>query len=114
MPTRSKPFEANVDLQMTEVEFAVGDRVQVRDLEAETGLSGHMRAPAYCRGLSGAIERICGTFGNPESLAYGGDGTPKQPLYRVRFSMQDVWADYSGSASDTIEIEVYQHWLRAA
>jgi nitrile hydratase len=73
-----------------------------------------MRAPVYCRGLSGEIERICGVFGNPESLAYGGDGAPDQPLYRVRFAMCDVWADYSGPARDSIEIEVYQHWLKAA
>jgi nitrile hydratase len=99
---------------MTDLWFAVGDRVQVRDLEVETGLRGHMRAPVYCRGLSGEIERICGVFGNPESLAYGGDGAPDQPLYRVRFAMCDVWADYSGPARDSIEIEVYQHWLKAA
>jgi len=99
---------------MSEALFNVGDRVLVRDLQAEEGVQGHVRAPVYCRGLIGKVERICGVFGQPESLAYGGDGAPKQPLYRVRFSMSDVWSDYAGEAADHIDIEVYQHWLRAA
>ena len=36
---------------MSVAHFAVGDRVQVRNLEVEEGLAGHMRAPVYCRGL---------------------------------------------------------------
>ena len=99
---------------MSNVLFKVGDRVTVRDLEAESGLSGHMRAPLYCRGKTGEIERICGVFGNPETLAYGGDGAPAQPLYRVRFAQGDVWTGYAGAGQDTIEIEVYQHWLKGA
>ena len=93
--------------------FQLGDCVQVRDLETEEGLKGHMRAPLYCRGKTGEIERVCGAFGNPETLAYGGDGTPAQPLYRVRFKQIDVWPSYTGSWHDSIEIEVYQHWLKA-
>jgi hypothetical protein len=31
---------------------------------------------------------VYGTFGNPESLAYGGDGLPRQPLYLVRFEQR--------------------------
>ena len=42
----------------------------------------------------GVIERICGEFGNPEELAYGRDGSPKQALYRVRFKQNEVWEDY--------------------
>ena len=96
-----------------QVIFGPGDRVQVMDLEAEQGLTGHMRAPVYCRGKTGEIERFCGAFGNPETLAYGGDGTPAQPLYRVRFKQAHVWPGYAGAANDCIEIEVYQHWLKA-
>lgn len=100
---------------MTAVQhFDIGQRVEVRDLARETGLTGHMRAPRYCRGLTGEIERVCGVFGNPESLAYGGDGRPEQPLYRVRFRQADMWPGYSGPAGDSIEIEIYQHWLKAA
>ena len=99
---------------MSVAHFAVGDRVQVRNLEVEEGLAGHMRAPVYCRGFTGEIERFCGIFGNPESLAYGRDDQPAQPLYRVRFRQIELWPDYRGAAADTLEIEVYQHWLKAS
>jgi hypothetical protein len=29
----------------------------------------------------------------------------------VRFLQHDVWADYSGSDADTVDLEIYQHWL---
>ena len=94
--------------------YANGASVTVRDLEAETGLTGHMRAPGYCRGKSGIVERCCGAFPNPEGLAYGKDGQPAQPLYRVRFRQAELWPDYAGPTSDTIEIELYEHWLKHA
>jgi nitrile hydratase subunit beta len=87
--------------------FAPGDEVAVR-LAFPVG---HIRTPVYVRGHRGLIERICGVFGNPESLAYGGDGLPKQPLYRVRFGQSELWPDYAGAARDHIEVEIYEHWL---
>lgn len=35
----------------------------------------------------------------------------QQPLYRVRFNQKDVWPEYTGNQNDTIDVEVYQHWL---
>lgn len=87
--------------------FKVGDVVRVREMFSP----GHIRTPWYIRGQIGIIERLCGVFGNPEELAYARSGTPKQPLYRVRFYQRDIWPDYPGTQSDTIEIEIYQHWL---
>jgi nitrile hydratase len=75
---------------------------------------GHIRTPYYCRGKSGVVERVCGAFRNPETLAFGGDGMPKRPLYRVRFRQTDLWPDYVGDRDDTVEIEIYEHWLRPA
>lgn len=75
---------------------------------------GHCRTPHYCRGRSGVVERICGAFRDPEALAYGGEGLPKQPLYRVRFAQAELWPDYAGPAGDCVEIEIYEHWLEAA
>lgn len=75
---------------------------------------GHCRTPYYCRGKSGVVERICGEFRDPEELAYGGEGLPKQPLYRVRFRQAELWPDYAGPANDCVEIEIYEHWLEAA
>jgi nitrile hydratase len=90
--------------------FATGQRVAVRRADPP----GHLRTPWYIRGHVGTIERVCGAFANPEELAYNRSGLPAQPLYRVRFCQRDVWSDYQGPAHDTIEIEIYQHWLEPA
>ena len=75
---------------------------------------GHRRVPVYARGRSGMIERLCGEFANPEELAYGFDGLPKRPLYRVRIRQRDIWPDYEGGAKDSLELEIYEHWLEKA
>jgi nitrile hydratase len=90
--------------------FQTGDRVQVRD----TDPPGHVRTPHYVRGHTGTIERLCGAYPNPEELAYARSGLPPQPLYRVRFMQHDVWPAYEGSPADTVDIEIYQHWLDPA
>ena len=87
--------------------FEVGARVAVR----RTYPPGHRRTPYYIRGKKGTIERICGTFRNPEELAYGFDGEPKRVLYRVRFPQAEVWPDYTGGARDVLELEIFEHWL---
>lgn len=90
--------------------FGKGEKVKVR---AAAPL-GHIRTPFYIRGHVGEIERLCGSFPNPEELAQMRDGLPAQPLYRVRFLQKDVWPDYRGSDKDTVDIEIYQHWLEKA
>ncbi len=94
--------------QSAPVRFSVGERVQVRRMFP----LGHVRTPWYIRGCSGVVERICGAYRNPEELAYQRSGLPAQPLYRVRFLQRDVWPDYRGGAQDTVDIEIYQHWLQ--
>ena len=90
--------------------FPTGTRVTVSDRET----TGHMRTPTYIRGKTGLIERRCGSFRNPATLAYGGDGMPEQPLYRVRFFQHEIWTNYLGPPQDTVDIEIYQHWLERA
>jgi hypothetical protein len=90
--------------------FPSGSRVRVRRADSP----GHIRTPYYVRGLTGVVERYLGDFANPEELAYGRSGLPKQPLYRVRFRQTDVWPDYAGPPTDTVDIEIYQHWLEPA
>ena len=87
--------------------FKQGDPVRVIDSHPP----GHRRTPYYIRGKVGEIERICGEFPNPEELAYGFDGLPKKTLYRVRFRQKDVWSDYSGPTEDTVDVDIYEHWL---
>jgi nitrile hydratase subunit alpha len=91
--------------------FSVGDRVQVRHENFATKwIKPHLRTPGYLFGKIGVVERICGVFENPETAVYRVDTTP-QALYRVRFLQKDLWPDYLESPDDTIEVEIYQHWL---
>lgn len=90
--------------------FGPGDRVQVRDADPP----GHVRTPHYIRNCTGVIERLCGSYPNPEELAYARSGLPAQPLYRVRFLQREVWPGYHGQPGDTVDIEIYQHWLEPA
>jgi len=69
---------------------------------------GHLRVPRYARGKTGTIERVCGGFENPERLAYGKSGDLRT-LYRVRFAHGDLFD--STHHGDTIDIEIYDHWL---
>lgn len=71
---------------------------------------GHVRAPFYLRGKEGTIERELGAFGNPEQLAYGLPAR-QEKLYRVRFTMQEVWGAVAETPDDTVDAELYDHWL---
>ena len=71
---------------------------------------GHVRAPAYLRGKTGVIERDLGAFANPEKLAYG-LAAEKRALYRVRFTMAEIWGDAAEAPADTLDAEIYAHWL---
>lgn len=87
--------------------FEVGDRIVVRKAYP----IGHCRTPHYLRGSAGIIERYCGAFANPEELAYRREGKPELPLYRVRVALRDLWPNYDGPGLDTVEVEVFEHWL---
>ena len=91
-------------------QFRPGERVRVRAAHPP----GHVRTPHYVRGRTGIVERLCGAFPNPEERAYGRPGLPAQPLYRVRFRQRDLWRDYRGGGDDTVDVEIYQHWLEPA
>lgn len=90
--------------------FQRDERVRVRRAPS----LGHVRTPGYIKGKEGFIERICGEFANPEELAYARDGLPKETLYRVRFEQTHVWPGYGGRREDTVDVEIYEHWLEPA
>lgn len=71
---------------------------------------GHVRAPYYLRGKSGWIERELGSFSNPEQRAYGLNAEEK-PLFRVRFTMRELWGESAETPTDTVDAEIYAHWL---
>lgn len=87
--------------------FAPGERVRVRAGES----AGHVRTPWYVKGRAGRVERCHGAFRNPETLAYGGDGLPEQPLYLVGFAQRELWPGYDGPPRDTLYLDLYEHWL---
>lgn len=86
--------------------FAPGDVVRVRPGRGP----GHIRTPWYVRGRLGRLERRCGDFPNPEDLAYQRPGLAI-PLWRVRFSMAELWGDRAENPRDTLDVEIYEHWL---
>lgn len=94
---------------MTEPLFKVGDRVRIDDRTPPV----HHRVPAYAKGKTGVIERVCGQHGEPEKFIRG-DGEPRQRIYRVRISQTDLWAKYGGSNADKLDIEIFEHWLEPA
>ena len=84
----------------------MADLVRVRTMMPP----GHVRTPAYLRGKTGKIERLLGPSNNPEQLAY------RQPanqylLYRVRFTMAEIWGDAAEQPTDTLDAEIFEHWL---
>ncbi len=91
-------------------DYTKGDKVRV----IVTHPPGHRRTPFYIRGKTGVIERSCGAFPNPEELAYGFDGLPKKTLYRVRFNQKEVWPNYAGPTVDTVDVDIFEHWLKPA
>lgn len=90
--------------------YKPGDRVRVR----AGAPPGHARTPGYIRGKIGRVESLHGAFRNPESLAYGGQGLPRQPLYLVGFNQAGVWGSYGGSPRDMLYVDIYEHWLEPA
>lgn len=83
-----------------------GARVRIKAIHPP----GHVRAPAYLRGKTGVIERAIAAFGNPEQLAYGLPAQQKL-LYRVRFTMDALWQDDAACPTDTLDAEIYDHWI---
>lgn len=97
--------------------FSVGDKVRVKiESSRLRWRRPHFRCPGYIFGMEGIVERYVGKFNDPFLLAFRGKG-PKQHLYRVRFSMDDIWkSKYYGSVPptcehDSVDVEIYQDWL---
>ena len=93
-----------------EVKYQPGEQVRVR----VGSPPGHFRTPEYIQGKTGRVAALCGVFPNPESLAHGGSGLPRQPLYQVEFVQVEVWDGYTGPAGDKLLVDIYEHWLEPA
>jgi hypothetical protein len=93
---------------MSDALFHVGQRVRIADRTPPV----HHRVPSYVKGISGVVERVCGLHGEPEKFIRG-NGEPRRRIYRVRIPQNDLWPDYTGTADDKLEIEIFEHWLEA-
>ena len=82
------------------------DKVRVRAMFPP----GHIRTPFYLRGKTGVIERDLGPFANPEAQAYR-QRDVKRDLLRVRFTMAEIWGNDAENPTDTLDAEIYAHWL---
>ena len=89
--------------------FQPGDRVRV----ASRAHQGHHRTPSYVKGKRGRVERVCGSFANPETRAFGADGLPEQVLYQVCFAQEELWPGSRRHARDTTYVDIFEHWLEA-
>lgn len=87
--------------------FRIGDRVRVDDRKHQ----GHHRTPWYIKGKTGTVVADHDAWLNPETRAYGDTGLPKVPVYRVQFDQHELWESYPGPATDTLIVDVFQHWL---
>ena len=85
--------------------FAPGDSVRVADRPHV----GHHRTPGYLKGRPGRIARVHGAFTNPETRAYGEDGTPPLRLYLVEFDGSDVRP--ASTSRDRVYADLFEHWL---
>lgn len=90
--------------------FAPGDRVRIDDRAEER----HHRTPAYVKGRTGVVTRVCLDQPHPEDAAYAKLDGPRAVVYRVRLQQSDLWDGYNGSANDTLDIEMHDHWLHPA
>ena len=90
--------------------YKLGDLVRV----GTHAPPGHCRTPGYIRGKIGRVLKVYGSFLNPELLAYGNPGLPKQPLYQIEFDQIEIWGRYGGVSGDKLCVDIYQHWLEHA
>lgn len=97
--------------EISAARFAPGQAVRVKDAKPEQIARVHLRTPHYVRGRTGRIERVLGTFPNPEAIAFNRPAEPRV-LYHVLFDQPPVWGE--GQAGDTLLIELFEHWLEEA
>jgi nitrile hydratase subunit beta len=90
--------------------FAVGSQVRVKALHPP----GHCRTPFYARGRRGTVLGVADRQPNPEELAYGRDGLPALPVYRVRFAQAELWPGYRGGDADAVVVDLFEPWLDPA
>jgi nitrile hydratase len=83
-------------------EFAVDDRVLVRDIEPV----GHAHLPLFVRGKTGIVERHLAAAALPES-----DGKNRRPVYSVRFTARELWGP-DAPQKDSVNFSIGHDYLK--
>jgi nitrile hydratase len=91
--------------EVGEASFAPGDRIRVRRIHPE----GHTRSPRYARGVAGTVTDVRGSDRLPDRATYGLE-TPREPVYAVAFSSEDLWG---GDAEPpfTVMLDLWESYL---
>ncbi len=98
--------------QAPPAQFAVGDAVRVRDEQALF----YTRTQEFVRGAVGEIATIAyeAPAAEDEAFDYEAIGSPPPEwFYIVRFTMTELWPDYTGEETDTLQTELPERWLQA-
>ena len=94
--------------------FCVGASVRVRaEADCVRWRRPHLRTPGYVHGACGVIMRVQGPFANPEEVSFYSQGPQRTDsfLYTVRFLQKELWPHYSGGATDTVDVDIFEAWL---
>jgi hypothetical protein len=94
-------------------DFAVGDRVVVREIEPV----GHAHLPLFVRGRTGVVERRVGHVAFPamptaDSEAESEENN-RQPVYSVRFTAQELWGS-EAPRKDSVNFNIRRGYLMRA
>ncbi len=87
--------------------FKLGDKVMVRDVPSLF----HTRTQGYTRGHIGVVVGLRPEWVIPEDEAWGRYEGRREPFYMVRFNQTELWSDYGGATTDTLETEFSERWL---
>jgi nitrile hydratase len=89
--------------------FKPGDLVRVHNDHP----AGHTRLPRYVRGRSGTIHRYYGVHDFPDHEHADDPVPPPQPMYNVRFAMQELWGA-SAEPGEYLYVDISESHLEAA
>jgi nitrile hydratase len=89
--------------------FQPGDEVRARNIHSR----GHTRMPRYVRGKRGVICRCYGVHDVLDHEAPDDPIPPPQPVYSVRFDMEELWGD-SAEPGEYLYIDLWESHLQPA
>jgi hypothetical protein len=74
----------------------------------------YTRTQEYLRGKRGTVAKVSYESLAPEDEAFDREDQEPEWFYIVRFRMADLWEAYTGCATDTLQAEISERWLRRA